>query len=1381
MLCLQLWNQFQQVVGGPGKELKPLVEGSIQKEQARLSQGCKVKLQWIKNEATGSNRADDKQLVNDRELKKEKRETLAHLPIREEKREENICTDLEQKEEKSEIQVNKSVVNNVGQANSEKSSINVEVIPPYDIEGSSNCISDKESKYDTSGLGNQHELLRNGSPDARIDPMPDETNEHDNGSGERDLQQGTMIETVTSITDKGSETVPNSCKYMSDVDQEANVSYGEILQQTPLNQNDEDGQKAQQEERNTSLEEQSVDDCLKTPWPVKLRKVSARSKSPGSKSDTVKSASSQHIWPVKLKKTERKESSSQCNRHGNIEPKQFIMTPRQLHTKSDCLTSESSNGGHGSLITPLPNIEQDCSRVSPVVDKNTTTDKVDNLFGETIDLSQLPSNFFPQGSRTKIIPISNNKNTRPQVVAMGCELALIAQKTDEDAPKSKAKVLWFFYYKNVLSLNMLASCEDNIGAVGAEILVVDGPSYPLYFETFAVYMDFVQTFYNLKNNLVSSETENNSTNKEEKDVQTYDEKEWRIITMYREMLRRGTPKDAVSYQLDNKGVSKRIRDAIFINANSNVNDEKASFSIQRQIVKDSASHTKCQTPSSVHPLAEMIRNRARVEAGDCKNIQPSPCKQTLPNEESCDAETHSNERPTHPLASLIKSRAEEKDGHLQEQPESDPLPSEKDKHPSHPLAAMIKARSMENKTDESSDSKINNGNPIAAMIKARVNNNNTGGSVTKVTGPDETKSSLKENPKYAKYFQMLKIGLPIEVVKHALQRDGLDPNVLDGDTQNKGAVPLKDDPKYAKYFQMLKVGLCIDAVKNAMMRDGEDPSIMDGDHNLPAAGKTKQDASTKVPPKLQQKRVKDKFVRTRVFWDTLDDRIEGEIEKSVWGQKGAKLSIHIDEEDFRDKFQAEISKNAAKLTSPKNNQARKKTVQVIDEKRANNGGISLALLRGITFKDVANAVDNVDSSLLTIEQVAIVEQYLPTGNEKVQLSNYINRPGRDPSDLYLDLCECEKFMVTMKDIEKSKEKVKGIRFFLEFPEVLSDLQEYVRTIELACDELKKSQRFREILIFVLELGNKLNTAGREDTKKVSAITLFSINKLSETKAVDKKTTVLEFIVEQIVKQNESIASFRDDIPSVLKADSIDWNTMVENQYANIFSEVQSLKTIGHIEAVKAFLLKHDLHEGGHLLSNLQHKIKSTEDKFNRLTREYFLEKEKRVPHEWFANITTFTKDFYAAKKKVTNRLAAEEKKKRRNANKSDTLSKKRPEIRKDPIKRNLETISESDRLQDPNTEMAHGDQSAKDNHLHNWQPSLNDTPEVSGCLGLGLQVRLPLIPRRISFHDDKRTPVSETPEHHQNFLKKCQDHITADEVLPSGVSRSNSLESLDTT
>ena len=77
---------------------------------------------------------------------------------------------------------------------------------------------------------------------------------------------------------------------------------------------------------------------------------------------------------------------------------------------------------------------------------------------------------------------------------------------------------------------------------------------------------------------------------------------------------------------------------------------------------------------------------------------------------------------------------------------------------------------------------------------------------------------------------MLKIGLSLESVKHALIRDGLDPSVLDGD-HNKPAdyqdstskIALKNDSAYAKYFKMIKMGLPIGAVQNAIERDGLDP------------------------------------------------------------------------------------------------------------------------------------------------------------------------------------------------------------------------------------------------------------------------------------------------------------------------------------------------------------------------------------------------------------------------------------------------------------------------------------------------------------------------------------------------------------------------------
>ena len=74
---------------------------------------------------------------------------------------------------------------------------------------------------------------------------------------------------------------------------------------------------------------------------------------------------------------------------------------------------------------------------------------------------------------------------------------------------------------------------------------------------------------------------------------------------------------------------------------------------------------------------------------------------------------------------------------------------------------------------------------------------------------------LKEDAKYIKYFKMMKMGLPKDAVQHAMARDQLDPAILDMDLEKSlksqtvesasTGPPLKEDPKYAKYFKMLKM------------------------------------------------------------------------------------------------------------------------------------------------------------------------------------------------------------------------------------------------------------------------------------------------------------------------------------------------------------------------------------------------------------------------------------------------------------------------------------------------------------------------------------------------------------------------------------------------
>ena len=109
------------------------------------------------------------------------------------------------------------------------------------------------------------------------------------------------------------------------------------------------------------------------------------------------------------------------------------------------------------------------------------------------------------------------------------------------------------------------------------------------------------------------------------------------------------------------------------------------------------------------------------------------------------------------------------------------------------------------------------------------------------------KVKLCDHPKYSKYFNMLKKGVPLPGVRHAMMRDKMDASVLDRDPNEEveleeevkeeeekeevKKVKLCDHPKYSKYFNMLKKGVPLPGVRHAMMRDGIDASVLDKDPN----------------------------------------------------------------------------------------------------------------------------------------------------------------------------------------------------------------------------------------------------------------------------------------------------------------------------------------------------------------------------------------------------------------------------------------------------------------------------------------------------------------------------------------------------------------------
>ena len=143
---------------------------------------------------------------------------------------------------------------------------------------------------------------------------------------------------------------------------------------------------------------------------------------------------------------------------------------------------------------------------------------------------------------------------------------------------------------------------------------------------------------------------------------------------------------------------------------------------------------------------------------------------------------------------------------------------------------------------------------------------------------------------------------------------------------------------------MLKVGLPKAAVIHACHRDHVDPAILDGS----AASQYNEE---------QEEPSTDTHRRTRLHWEPLS-RVGG---RSVWAilEKDEEFfRLNIDEVEFAELFQQEKESTLSSKhqLGCHDNSSSRRSVNIIEQKRANNGGIVLASLK----KSYIDATKDID-------------------------------------------------------------------------------------------------------------------------------------------------------------------------------------------------------------------------------------------------------------------------------------------------------------------------------------------------------------------------------------------------------------------------------------
>ena len=414
-------------------------------------------------------------------------------------------------------------------------------------------------------------------------------------------------------------------------------------------------------------------------------------------------------------------------------------------------------------------------------------------------------------------------------------------------------------------------------------------------------------------------------------------------------------------------------------------------------------------------------------------------------------------------------------------------------------------------------------------------------------GSDIAKVAVSEHPQYAKYFRMLQVGLPKNAIKAKMVQEGKNPDFLDkapremisSDTVEGGLkVPVGEHPLYSKFFKMLKVGLPKENIKAKMAGEGLDPSYIDKDHielvplddsrsSAPAAAVEK--GGDAAVAKLKGPRKK------KLHWKGLDASKVGR--DSLWADNDDGMNIKLDEAEFNQLFVESESSSAAEKKAAdeklKDSQKKKARVNVIDMKRAQNGGIALARIR-VAFSVIKARIEALEDEDFTTDQLRSLEEFLPNADELHLLRSF--RGDKD------QLGPAEKYMIEMKDFPSASKRIQCMIFKQQFRGRITEIKTVITLIENACDDVKLSVRLKKVLKTILKVGNQMN-----DGAEHLGFTLDALLKLQSAKAFDKKTSVLQYVIMLIQRNDEDSLLFPEDLVHVAEASRLTMESVQSDQ------------------------------------------------------------------------------------------------------------------------------------------------------------------------------------------------------------------------------------------
>lgn len=310
---------------------------------------------------------------------------------------------------------------------------------------------------------------------------------------------------------------------------------------------------------------------------------------------------------------------------------------------------------------------------------------------------------------------------------------------------------------------------------------------------------------------------------------------------------------------------------------------------------------------------------------------------------------------------------------------------------------------------------------------------------------------------------------------------------------------------------------------------------------------------------------------------------------------------------------------------------------MLDQKTAQMMMITLSSSK-MPAIEIARYIITLDEDHLDAAMLQSLIPLLPQQHQLVRLEEF--------SGQIDELHEAEQIALRLGSIKRLEHRLTSIIFKLRFDDDRRDLMRDIVAVTTACEEVEGSKKLKQILKYVLLIGNVLNSGSNRGGAYGFEISF--LPKLVTTKAEDNKTTLLHFLVETVEKKAHDALDFHNEIQHVDQASRISPEQLQKNlemmkkSLSDLQKDLKVFKPHNSDDRFGEVMGKFYEHADKEFQS-LNSKFVRLEKLYERLARYFAFDSKTYTMDEFFTDIKTFKDQFTGAHKENAKLREQEEK------------------------------------------------------------------------------------------------------------------------------------------